>query len=57
MGYPYMYLALYLLRYPAGKAIGVWMYESVLYSVAISLIYGIFVGYVFRKVLRFAKDK
>ncbi|RYP06010.1 hypothetical protein DL764_003427 [Monosporascus ibericus] len=54
-GYPYLFLALYLSRYATGAAIGRWVYETWLYDVVLSVLYGAFVGYLFSTILQQAE--
>lgn len=56
-GYPYLYLALYLSDYSAGKGIGVWIYEAWLYTILLSVVYGIIVALVGQYLLRKAAEK
>ncbi|KAJ2545613.1 hypothetical protein EV175_005805 [Coemansia sp. RSA 1933] len=55
LGYPLLYFALYLMRLPSGKAIGVWFYASWGYHVLLSIGIGAFAGFVARKALRYAE--
>ncbi|RYP66208.1 hypothetical protein DL770_008841 [Monosporascus sp. CRB-9-2] len=56
-GYPYLFLALYLSRYVTGAAIGRWVYETWLYAVLLSVLYGAFVGYLFSTILQQAEKR
>lgn len=56
-GYPYLFLALYLSQYSGGKAVGVWVYETCLYTVLLSVVYGAVVGYVFSWILEICKKR
>ncbi|RYP35142.1 hypothetical protein DL767_003919 [Monosporascus sp. MG133] len=56
-GYPYLFLALYLSRYATGTAIGRWVYETWLYAVLLSVVYGAFVGYLFSTILQQAEKR
>lgn len=67
LGYPFLFFGLYLLKYigmggegysgGAGKAIGLWFYETWVYTVILSVVYGTAVGWVSRKMLRWAEEK
>ncbi|PYH33251.1 putative Na/H antiporter [Aspergillus neoniger CBS 115656] len=67
LGYPFLYFGLYLLKYigmggegysgGAGKAIGLWFYETWVYTVILSVVYGIVVGWLSRKLLHWAEEK
>ncbi|RYP26816.1 hypothetical protein DL768_011534 [Monosporascus sp. mg162] len=56
-GYPYLFLALYLSRYATGTAIGRWVYETWIYAVLLSVLYGAFVGYLFSTILQQAEKR
>ncbi|OXN03192.1 hypothetical protein CDV58_07593 [Aspergillus fumigatus] len=67
LGYPFLFFGLYLLKYigvdgqgysgGAGKAIGLWFYETWVYTVILSVVYGIAVGWVSRELLHWAEEK
>ncbi|GKZ22759.1 hypothetical protein AbraCBS73388_008929 [Aspergillus brasiliensis] len=67
LGYPFLYFGLYLLKYigmggegytgGAGKAMGLWFYETWVYTVILSVVYGIVVGWLSRKLLHWAEEK
>jgi len=64
LGYPFFYLALFLMvrtKADYGTAIGHeiwrWFYGVVLYEILLSVVYGAVMGYVARKVLRWASDR
>ncbi|OJK03260.1 hypothetical protein ASPACDRAFT_40583 [Aspergillus aculeatus ATCC 16872] len=66
LGYPFLYFGLYLLKYVemggeaysggAGKAIGLWFYETWAYTVLLSVVYGITVGWISRELLHWAEE-
>lgn len=66
LGYPFLFLALYLIKYVgdggagtiggAGKAMGYWFGITWGYTIVMSVLYGILIGYIFRKALRFAEQ-
>ncbi|KAF7172209.1 hypothetical protein CNMCM5623_004441 [Aspergillus felis] len=67
LGYPFLFFGLYLLKYigmdgqgytgGAGKAMGLWFYETWVYTVILSVVYGIAVGWVSRELLHWAEEK
>ncbi|EPS27474.1 hypothetical protein PDE_02417 [Penicillium oxalicum 114-2] len=67
LGYPFLFFAIYLLKYTgmggegypggAGKAMGEWFLETWLYVIILSVVYGIVVGWVSRKLLHWAEEK
>jgi NhaP-type Na+/H+ or K+/H+ antiporter len=67
LGYPFLFIALYLLKYShmggegfsggAGKAIGMWFYETWCYEILLSVAYGIVVGWLSMKLLHWAEEK
>lgn len=67
LGYPFLFLALYLIQYThdaglgspggAGKAIGYWFGIIWAYEIIMSTLYGALIGYIFRIALRYAEQK
>jgi NhaP-type Na+/H+ or K+/H+ antiporter len=65
LGYPFLFIALYLLKYTqgpgfsggAGKAIALWVYETLVYEILLSTVYGIVVGWLSMKLLHWAEEK
>ncbi|KDN42068.1 hypothetical protein K437DRAFT_257997 [Tilletiaria anomala UBC 951] len=66
LGFPFMYLAIYLIqRLPGGEdeglsvgdEIGRWGYSAVLYQIGVSIAYGAVVGYIARKTLKWAEAR
>ncbi|OGM39631.1 Na/H antiporter [Aspergillus bombycis] len=67
LGYPFLFFAMYLLKYTgmggagynggAGKAMALWFYETWAYTVILSVVYGITVGWVSRELLHWAEEK
>ncbi|KAK8866002.1 hypothetical protein IAR55_001153 [Kwoniella newhampshirensis] len=65
LGFPFLFIGLYLILiheashpwHTVGGAVGEWVYNIVLYQVVLSCIIGAIVGYVARKVLKFARRK
>lgn len=67
LGYPFLFFGLYLLKYigmggdgysgGAGKAMGLWFYETWVYTVILSVVYGTVVGWISRKLLHWAEEK
>lgn len=67
LGYPFLFLALYLVKYTesggagqpggASKAMGYWFGETWAYTIFLSVIYGITVGWIAKELLHFAERK
>jgi NhaP-type Na+/H+ or K+/H+ antiporter len=65
LGYPFLFIALYLLKYTqgpgfsggTGKAIALWVYETLVYEILLSTVYGIVVGWLSMKLLHWAEEK
>lgn len=66
LGYPFLYFGMYLVKYigmggegyggGAGKAIGLWFYETWVYTIIMSVAYGAVVGWLSRKTLHWAEE-
>jgi len=63
LGYPFLFLAMYLLHYTgegehsAGKAIGYWFGITWGYEIIMSVLYGALVGWIFKEALHWAEEK
>lgn len=67
LGYPFLFLALYLIKYTrdgglgttggARRAMGYWFGITWGYEIVMSVLYGGLVGYIFRKALRWAEER
>ncbi|PYH89753.1 hypothetical protein BO71DRAFT_444362 [Aspergillus ellipticus CBS 707.79] len=67
LGYPFLFFGMYLLKYVsmggegysggAGKAMALWFYETWVYTIIVSVVYGITVGWVSRELLHWAEEK
>lgn len=64
LGYPFLFLALYLIRYNgsegmqgAGHGIGLWFGETWGYTIILSVIYGSAVGWLAKEMLHFAEKR
>lgn len=64
LGYPFLFLALYLIRYNGspgfegpGHGIGLWFGETWGYTIILSVIYGIVVGWIAKELLHFAERR
>lgn len=67
LGYPFLFLALYLIKYNGdgglgqtghtAKAMGYWFGETWGYTVILSVIYGITVGWIAKELLHFAEER
>ncbi|RPB16565.1 Na/H antiporter [Morchella conica CCBAS932] len=59
LGYSFLFLALYLIEYgdnPLG-ALSIWFSDTILYVIGLSVVYGIFIGWLGLKMLRWAIKK
>ncbi|KAH9908087.1 Sodium/hydrogen exchanger family-domain-containing protein [Xylariomycetidae sp. FL2044] len=67
LGYPFLFLALYLIKYigdggvaesgGAGLAIGLWFGETWGYTILLSVIYGAVVGWLAKELLHYCEDR
>ncbi|EPE30859.1 hypothetical protein GLAREA_03826 [Glarea lozoyensis ATCC 20868] len=67
LGYPFLFLALYLIKYTgeggagqhggARTAMGLWFGETWGYTIALSVIYGATVGWIAKELLHFAEER
>lgn len=67
LGYPFLFLALYLIQYTgehglgqiggARKAMGLWFGETMGYTIALSVVYGIAVGWLAKELLHGAEER
>lgn len=67
LGYPFLFFGIYLLKYTgmggegysggAGKAMGLWFYETWVYTIILSVLYGIVCGWLSRKLLHWAEER
>lgn len=67
LGYPFLFLPLYLIRYThdhglgqtggAGKAMGYWFGITWFYEIIMSVVYGTVVGFIFKRALRWSEDR
>ncbi|KAJ2596242.1 hypothetical protein H4R99_005001 [Coemansia sp. RSA 1722] len=55
LGYPYLYLALYLLKFSKGEALTRWFVVVVVWEVLLSVVLGALVGWVARLLLQYAR--
>ncbi|CAG8563095.1 12486_t:CDS:10, partial [Acaulospora morrowiae] len=51
MAEQFLYLSIYLMDLPFGQAIGQWILIPILYKIGLSIVIGIFTGYIARKLL------
>jgi len=66
-GYPFLFLALYLIKYTgdlgagqsggAGVAMAHWFYETWAYVILLSIVYGATVGWIAKELLHWAEEK
>ncbi|KAJ5937183.1 Cation/H+ exchanger [Penicillium verhagenii] len=67
LGYPFLFFGIYILKYTgmggqgysggAGAAMGLWFYETWVYTIILSILYGATVGWISRKLLHWAEEK
>ncbi|KAK0255762.1 hypothetical protein LTR91_012486 [Friedmanniomyces endolithicus] len=67
LGYPFLFLALYLIKYTgdhgqgtsggAGHAIGLWFYDTWVYVIILSVVYGAVVGWIAKELLHWAEER
>nr|POF17521.1 na(+)/h(+) antiporter 2 [Quercus suber] len=67
LGYPFLFLPLYLFKYTSiygiglagggGKAIGLWFYETWAYTILLSVAYGALVGWLAKELLHWAEER
>jgi NhaP-type Na+/H+ or K+/H+ antiporter len=65
LGYPFLFLALYLIKYTqgpgqeggAGEAMRLWFGETWAYTIALSVIYGATVGWIAKELLHIAEER
>ncbi|RUS23552.1 hypothetical protein BC938DRAFT_474963 [Jimgerdemannia flammicorona] len=58
LGFPFLFLAIYLIQMETtGVAIGKWIYQICLYQIVLSIVIGMVIGYVARKILKYAEKK
>jgi NhaP-type Na+/H+ or K+/H+ antiporter len=66
LGYPFLFLPLYLITYigrdadgshSAGKAVGMWFYETWCYQILLSAVYGAICGWVAKELLHWAEER
>ncbi|KAF7721326.1 hypothetical protein EC973_004870 [Apophysomyces ossiformis] len=56
MGFPFLFLAIFLIAEDnVGTAVGKWVYETCLFQIVLSVIIGIVVGWVARKILQWSE--
>jgi NhaP-type Na+/H+ or K+/H+ antiporter len=67
LGYPFLFLPLYLIKYVlesgkgsqgnAGTAIGMWFYEIWVYQIILGTLYGVTVGWIAKRALHWAEER
>ncbi|CEG76702.1 hypothetical protein RMATCC62417_11562 [Rhizopus microsporus] len=57
LGYPFLFLAVYLMQMDIGPAIGKWAYWIMAFNILLSVVIGFVVGYVARKLLKYCEQK
>ncbi|KAK9240601.1 Sodium/hydrogen exchanger family-domain-containing protein [Lipomyces kononenkoae] len=56
-GYPFLFLALYILRDNGAAIARDWIVETIIYEIILSIVYGAVIGYIAMRTLHFAKEK
>ncbi|KAK9369915.1 Sodium/hydrogen exchanger family-domain-containing protein [Lipomyces kononenkoae] len=56
-GYPFLFLALYILRDKGTAIARDWIVETILYEIILSIAYGAVIGYIAMRTLHYAKEK
>jgi NhaP-type Na+/H+ or K+/H+ antiporter len=63
LGYPFLFLPLYLIRYArmgehsSGTAVGMWFYETWVYQIVLGAVYGAVVGWLAKELLHWAEER
>ncbi|KAJ1941737.1 hypothetical protein FBU59_003412, partial [Linderina macrospora] len=57
LGYPYLYLALYLLKFSTKEALTRWFIVVVLWEILVSVVLGGIIGWCARKLLQYARER
>lgn len=64
LGYPFLFFALYLIKYlgpgqdgNVGTAIGLWFVETWIYTIILSVVYGFTVGWIAKELLHWAEER
>ncbi|KAK3113009.1 hypothetical protein LTR53_010127 [Teratosphaeriaceae sp. CCFEE 6253] len=67
LGYPFLFLALYLIKYTgehglgqhggAGHAMALWFYDTWIYVIILSVVYGAVVGWIAKELLHWAEER
>ncbi|KAK3397238.1 Sodium/hydrogen exchanger family-domain-containing protein [Sordaria brevicollis] len=67
LGYPFLFFALYLIKYMghdypgdgagAGRAMALWFYETWVYIIILSIVYGAAVGWLAKELLHWAEER
>ncbi|ORX67221.1 hypothetical protein DL89DRAFT_269642 [Linderina pennispora] len=57
LGYPYLYLALYLLKFGTKEALTRWFVVVILWEIVVSVVLGGVIGWCARKLLQYARER
>ncbi|KAJ1726468.1 hypothetical protein LPJ61_005165 [Coemansia biformis] len=57
LGYPYLYLALYLLRFGAREAVTRWVVVVIVWEIVMSVVFGAAIGWAARRLLKHARRR
>ncbi|EAA26802.1 hypothetical protein GE21DRAFT_3296 [Neurospora crassa] len=67
LGYPFLFFALYLIKYMghdypgdgagSGRAMALWFYETWVYTIILSIVYGAAVGWIAKELLHWAEER
>ncbi|KAJ2358631.1 hypothetical protein IWW50_000743 [Coemansia erecta] len=56
LGFPFLFFAIYLIRFDAGQAMGAWFYATWVYQILVSVCIGTASGYIARVALQYAEN-
>ncbi|KAK4454995.1 Sodium/hydrogen exchanger family-domain-containing protein [Podospora aff. communis PSN243] len=57
LGYPFLFFALYLIKYGGREAMGMWFGETWGYTILLSVVYGAAVGWIAKELLHWAEER
>ncbi|KAI9306952.1 Cation/H+ exchanger [Cunninghamella echinulata] len=57
LGYPFLFLAIYLCQYSTSTALAKWTFSIMIYNIGFSVVIGFLAGHVARKLLKFAQQR
>ncbi|CAO3648007.1 unnamed protein product [Cunninghamella echinulata] len=57
LGYPFLFLSIYLCQYSTSTALAKWTFSIMIYNIGFSVVIGFIAGHVARKLLKFAQQR